>query len=598
MKLADVSVRRPVFAVMMSLALLVLGWFSYRQLGLDLMPKTDYPTVTVSAGLPGASAEEMETSVTKVIESAVNTINGIDELRCSSSQGSARCTISFSLERDIEAATQDVRDKVAGVQGQFPRDTDPPRITKIDPDSSPILTLIISAPRSRKEVSLIADRQIKQVLETVQDVGEVGFQGDRRREIQILLNPNRLNAYGLTTDQVKYGRRPPEHRGARRQLHGRADRHLDADDGPAPQRAGLQQDRPGLPGGLRRPPRGRGARDRRHRGDPERDDARRRVGRVAHHPQAVGHEHGDGRRPGDGAARALVQAGLPSDIKVKAIRDQSRFIRKSFDEIQHHLILGGLLASLVVFLFIRNLRVTFIAALAIPISIVGTFTVMRALDFTLNNMTMLALSLATGIVIDDAIVVLENIFRYVEEKGASPKEAAIKATGEIGLAVMATTLSLVVIFLPVAFMTGQVGRYFYSFGITSATAILLSMFVSFTLTPALCGWFLRSVGCAAGARAAVEAAGRVRVGGPPVRALLEWSMAHRRTMMAVAGGRRGVDGAALPLRRQGTGARRRPERVQRERAAAAGDELPAEPRIRQADRAGNPPGAGRHVRRR
>jgi HAE1 family hydrophobic/amphiphilic exporter-1 len=198
MKIAEVSVRRPVFAVMMSLALLVLGWFSYRQLGLDLMPKTDYPTVTVSAGLPGASAEEMETSVTKV-----NTINGIDELRCSSSQGSARCTISFSLERDIEAATQDVRDKVAGVQGQFPRDTDPPRITKIDPDSAPILTLVISAPRSRKEVSLIADRQIKQVLETVKDVGEVGFQGDRRREIQILLNPNRLNAYGLTTDQVR-----------------------------------------------------------------------------------------------------------------------------------------------------------------------------------------------------------------------------------------------------------------------------------------------------------------------------------------------------------------------------------------------------------
>src|SRR5437868_1863223 len=182
---------------------------------------------------------------------------------------------------------------------------------------------------------------------------------------------------------------------------------------------------------------------------------------------------------------------LPSDIRIQPIRDQSRFIRRSFEDIKLHLILGSILASLVVFLFMRNPKVTFIASLAIPISIIGTFAVMKAFGFSLNNMTMLALSLATGIVIDDAIVVLENIFRYVEEKGVTPREAAIAATSEIGLAVMATTLSLVVIFVPVAFMTGQVGRYFYSFGITSATAILLSMFVSFTLTPALCAWWLR-----------------------------------------------------------------------------------------------------------
>jgi HAE1 family hydrophobic/amphiphilic exporter-1 len=203
MKLADVSVRRPVFAVMMSAALLVMGWFSYRQLGLDLMPKTDYPTVTIGVSLSGASAEEVETSITKPIESAVNTINGIDELRCSSNQGNARCSVTFVLEREIEAATQDVRDKVAGIQGQFPRDTQPAVVTKIDPDSSPILTLVISGRRTPKEISLIADKQIKQVLETVQDVGEVSFRGNRQREIQVLLDPNRLNAYGLTTDQVK-----------------------------------------------------------------------------------------------------------------------------------------------------------------------------------------------------------------------------------------------------------------------------------------------------------------------------------------------------------------------------------------------------------
>ena len=200
MKLADVSVRRPVFAVMMSAALIVLGWFSYRDLGLDLMPRTDSPTVNVRAGLPGASAEEVETTITKPIEAAVNTINGIDELRCSSSQGNGNCTITFTLERDIEAATQDVRDKVATVR--FPRDTEPAVVSKIDPDAAPVLTLVVFSNRSPKEITQIADKQIKQVLETVQDVGEVQLMGDRRREIRILLDPNRLNAYGLTVDQV------------------------------------------------------------------------------------------------------------------------------------------------------------------------------------------------------------------------------------------------------------------------------------------------------------------------------------------------------------------------------------------------------------
>src|SRR6187549_3048866 len=197
MKLAEVSVKRPVFAVMMSAALVVLGWFSYRDLGLDLMPRTDSPTVNVRASLPGASAEEIETTITKPIEAAVNTINGIDELRCSSNQGNGSCTITFTLERDIEAATQDVRDKVATVR--FPRDTEPAVVSKIDPDAAPILTLVVFSKRSPKEITLIADTQIKQVLETVQDVGEVSFGfGDRRREIRVLLDPNRLNAYGLT----------------------------------------------------------------------------------------------------------------------------------------------------------------------------------------------------------------------------------------------------------------------------------------------------------------------------------------------------------------------------------------------------------------
>src|SRR4029453_12130531 len=237
-----------------------------------------------------------------------------------------------------------------------------------------------------------------------------------------------------------------------------------------------------------------------------------------------------------------IQAQLPQDIQISVGNDQSRFIRRSFEDIKLHLILGGLLASVVVFLFIRNLRVTFIAALAIPTSIIGTFTFMKMAGFTLNNMTMLALSLATGIVIDDAIVVLENIFRYVEEKGVTPKEAAADATQEIGLAVMATTLSLVVIFVPVAFMTGTIGRYFYSFGLTPAAAILLSLFLSFTLprvffsltrTPALCAIWLRKEDTKSD-HSNTKSSGWYAKMDAAYGHMLLWALHHRAVMMGIA----------------------------------------------------------------
>jgi HAE1 family hydrophobic/amphiphilic exporter-1 len=533
MMLSDVSVRRPVFAVMMSAALIVMGWFSVRQLGIDLMPKTDYPMVMVNVNLPGASAEEMETTITKPIESVVNTINGIDELRCSSSQSSARCTITFVLERDIEAATQDVRDKVATITRDFPRDTLPPTIQKMDPDAAPVLTIVVSGGRTAKEITEIADKQIKQVLETVQDVGEITFQGDRHREIQVLLNPDRMNAYGLTVAQVASA--------------------IDAQNAE-------------IPGGsftagpaditLRTMGRVRDVRDFDKIIVGYREGSVIKLEDVARTLDTIQEVRSQTKLDGQTAislsirkqsgtntvavvdrvlARlARIQETLPPDIKTKPIRDQSRFIRKSLEEIQLHLILGGFLAALVVFFFIRNLRVTLIAGLAIPTSIIGTFTVMKALGFTLNNMTMLALSLATGIVIDDAIVVLENIFRYIEEKGVSPREAAMKATSEIGLAVMATTLSLVVIFLPVAFMTGQVGRYFYSFGISSASAILISMFVSFTLTPALCANLLRSADAKANHRTQSKQRGFYAWLDRTYGSMLRWSLAHRGAMLGIA----------------------------------------------------------------
>ena len=410
MIISRVSVQRPVFAIMISAAIIVIGWFSYRQLGLDLMPKTDVPVVNVQVQLPGASAEEVETQLTKPLEEAVNTINGIDELRASSDPGRANLNISFLLERDIESATQDVRDKIGAAARYFPKDTLPPVITKADPDAAPVLTLVVSGSRTPKELTTIVDKQVKQILETVEDVGAITFIGDRHREIDLLLNADRLNASGLTVDQV---------------------------------REAVQRQDVEVPGGSFIS--GPAEIDLRTMGRIQNVDDFNRVilayrngsvvtfGDVGHVVDGVQEVRSAGRLDGVPAVSLLIQKQsgtntvdvvdrvlariesikrtLPADIRIQPIRDQSRFIRRSFEDIKLHLILGSLLASLVVFLFMWNPKVTFIAALAIPTSIVGTFAVMKAFGFTLNNMTMLSLSLATGIVIDDAIVVLENIVR-------------------------------------------------------------------------------------------------------------------------------------------------------------------------------------------
>jgi len=536
MMISDVSVKRPVFAIMMTAALLVLGGFSYRELGLDLMPKTDAPVVTVNVNLPGASAEEIETQITKRVEEAVNTISGIDELRASSDQGNSRVSITFFLERDIESATQDVRDKIATIVGQFPRDTKAPQIQKVDPDSAPILTFALYGPRAPKELTEIADKRIKQNLETLPDVGAISLNGERKREIQLLLNADRLNAYGLTVDQV---------------------------------RNAVQRQNVEVPGGnfitgpaevaLRTMGRISDVTDFNRIVLTYKDGAAITFADIGRVQDTVQEIRGATRLGVDGQAissislsvqkqsgtntvevidrvlsrRTQIQATLPPDLTINIGSDQSRFIRRSFEDIRLHLFLGSFLACCVVFLFIRNLRVTIIAALAVPTSIIGTFTFMKVFGFTLNNMTMLALSLATGIVIDDAIVVLENVFRFVEEKGLTPKEAAADATREIGLAVMATTLSLVVIFVPVAFMTGQIGRYFYSFGITSAAAILLSMFVSFTLTPALCAWWLKKEDVKSD-HSTTKSSGFYARMDKVYGAMLVWSMRHRLTMIGLA----------------------------------------------------------------
>jgi len=529
-KLADVSIRRPVFALMMSVALVTLGLFSYGSLGVDLMPRTEQPNVQVRVGLPGASAEEVETALTLPIETAVNSIEGIDELRGNSNQGNTNVNITFKLEKDMDVAVQDVRDKIGPITNQFGRDATAPVIQKSDPDSGSVLTIAIYGERDFKELSELVDENIKQILETTSGVAEVEFSGERRRQIQILLNADRLYAYGITVDQV---------------------------------RNAVQRQNVEIPGGtfisgpsqiaLRTLGRFSNVADFSRVILSQRNGSVVMLGDVARvvdtvrEPNSIARVDGKnsvalGIRKQTGtntvtvvndvlARLETIKETLPKDINIAIRQNQATFIERSIDDIQHHLIYGSLLASLVVFFFLRNVRSTLISALAIPVSLIGTFIVMKALGHTMNNMTLLALSLATGIVIDDAIVVLENIFRYVEEKGVTPRQAASEATAEIGTAVLATTLSLVVIFLPVVFITGQIGQYLLAFGIASATAILLSMFVSFTLTPALCAVWLRPQDAGGNHSKTRGLYARIDT---IYGHMLEWSLRHRFIMLMLA----------------------------------------------------------------
>jgi len=491
-KLAEICIRRPVFASMLILALVVVGAAGYLHLQVDRFPSVDLPTVRVSARLPGASPAEMESQVSQPIEEALNTIEGIQELRSVNGAGSAFIVVTFELSRDIDTAAQDVRDRVATVLRQLPEDMDQPTISKADTDQSPILTIALSGPRSQRELTEIADKIVKTHIERSLGVGEVNVIGGVERAINIWVDADHLAAYQIPITDV---------------------------------REAVQNQNANIPGGnvtgefreqtLRTMGRLTDSREFNDLAIATRNGSPIRVQDIGWAEDGTKEQRSISRLDGKPtvALEVLRQSGantvaviegvkarleelstqLPTDIRVEVTRDQSRYIYEALHEIQRHLILGSILACGVVLLFMRNWRATVIAAVAIPTSVIATFGMMKALNFTLNSVTMLALVLMVGIVIDDAIVVLENIFRFIEEKGMRPFEAARAATAEIGLAVMATTFSLVVIFVPVSFMSSIAGRFLYQFGLTAAVAVLVSLVVSFTLTPMMSARLLKPV---------------------------------------------------------------------------------------------------------
>jgi HAE1 family hydrophobic/amphiphilic exporter-1 len=528
--LAEISVRRPVFASVLVLSLVVVGVFSYFNLGVDLFPKVDFPIITVTTRQAGAAPEEIETEITDRIERSVNTIAGIDELRSVSTEGVSQVFIQFQLEKSVDVAAQEVRDKVNQVLPDLPIDVELPVVEKLDPDAAPVLYVALFADRPIREISEFADKALRREIESLPGVGQVTLVGSRLRQVNLWLDPARLRAYNLTAAEVTQ----------------------------AVANQNLQ-----LPGGNL----GQGAREitvrMRGRVNSVRDfeglvvatrgSAQVTLGQVGavedgtEEAETAGNVDGKSavilairRQSGTNTVAvvkevldrlAALKARLPGGYSMEVVRDQSEYIKNSVRTVQEHLVVGAFLAALVVLFFLRNWRSTIIAAIAIPASIVSTFALMWAMGFTLNVLTLLALTLAVGIVIDDAIVVLENIYRHMEEKGLPPFEAAIEGTREIGLAVLATTLSLVAVFIPVAFMGGIVGRFMYSFGLTMAFSILVSLLVAYTVTPMLTSRWL-AVDTASGHASKDSRFFRLLDRG--YEQALRWAMAHRWVIVTVS----------------------------------------------------------------
>ena len=484
MFLSNLSIKQPVFATMMMLALAVLGIASYQQLKVDQFPNVDFPVVSVTTRYTGASPETMERDVTRKIEESVNTLQGAKHIESVSQEGLSNIVVTFNLEVPSQTAAQDIRGKISSIRGDLPVEIDEPVVLRMDTASSPIISVAVDAQgMSPLAASDLADKVVKRRLETVSGVGAVNLVGEAERETQVVVDRSRLEAYNLTLTDVIAALR---------------NENVDAPAGSAKR---------------------------------ERTEALVRVGARGKTAEQIGaiplkqlgnttlYIH-DVAQVIDGAKEAKnlaffnerpalaldilkqsgantvavaddvktvvkkLQAEMPPGVTLRIIRDDSRFIRESIDDVNTTMLIGGVLTVFIVFVFLNSWRSTVITGLTLPISVVSAFIAMRLFNFTLNVLTLMGLSLAIGLLIDDAIVVRENIVRHLQ-RGKNHFDAARDGTAEIGLAVLATTLTIIAVFIPVAFMGGMVGRFFYEFGITVAAAVLVSLFVSFTLDPML-----------------------------------------------------------------------------------------------------------------
>ncbi len=531
MKLADVSIRRPVTTTMVILAIVTYGAIAYNRLGLDLFPNIDFPIVTVTTVYRGADPESIETKVSRRIEDAVNQVGMIKMVRSSSLQNVSVVVVQFELGKDIDVAAQEVRDKITAIQRDLPADIEPPLVQKVDLGAAPVLTLAVSGDAGVGEADLyrFADETVRKQVQMLEGVGNVEIVGGRERTIWVYLDPERLLAHHLSPEDVARAlgaqnievpagnARPPgqevavKTRGLVRSVAELRDLPLTTLEGAVIRLRDVASVEDGL----------EEQRSASHLGD------RPTLALVVtKQPGTNTVEVAERVRASLPILRSLAPAGVTIEVPV----DNARFIENSVHEALLDLEIGAVLAVLIIGVFLRNLRMTLIAAVAIPTSVIGTFAAIKMLGFTLNYLTLLGLSLSVGLLVDDAIVVLENIFRHFEGHG-DRRRAAHEATAEIGLAVLATTFSLVAVFFPIATTGGMVGRFLKEFGITVSVAVLISLFVSFTLTPMLSARVLKEPARNLFTRGVEAALAWLDRG---YGAVVGWALSHRAVVLGVA----------------------------------------------------------------
>ncbi|WP_449241172.1 efflux RND transporter permease subunit [Desulfoscipio gibsoniae] len=490
MILADVSIKRPVFTVVIMIMFLVLGIFCYTYLPINENPQVEFPYVTVTVTQAGASPEQLETNVTKKVEEAVGQISGVNHISSTMSEGFSNTIIEFTLDKSSDVAAQEVRDKIAAIRGELPQDINDPVIAKLDVFASSILSIAVTGTEEIKDLSEFVDDKMVKSLYQVKGVGAVNIHGNTKREIQIKLDQNKMASYGLMVGEVvgnfqngnlegTGGRVSNENNEISLQLDGSVKKAEDFNNILVAERNGVDirvQDIAEVIDGVQ-----------------EVDSLSRYQGKPAIGIDIVKQSGANTVEVADEVKRTLsdINASLPAGINVNLVRDNSEQIRDSVNGVQKNLLEGCILAILIVFFFLHDWKSTLISAVSLTISIISAFIAMKVMNFSLNHMSLMALTLSIGLLIDDAIIVVENIVRHIR-LGKPPLLAAKEATSEIGPAVLATTLAVVAVFLPTAMVSGLVGRYFIEFGLTVAFSMLFSLFISFTLVPMMVSKLLKT----------------------------------------------------------------------------------------------------------
>lgn len=492
MFLTKISLKRPVLAIVIIIAMLAVGIVSFGSLSVNQYPDVDTPTINVAVVESNTSPDQIEANITKKVEDAVGEISGVKHITSSVSEGLSNTTIEFELEKSSDQAVQEVRDKVSGIRGDLPRDINEPIITKYDANAAPILSLAVTGNMSNKELSRLVDDSISKQLNTVKGVGAVNVYGDQEREIHIKIDKQKMNAFNLsTTELVNSLGSDNINQSSGKLSNGTTEIGIKTDAAVkslddfkniiVAKRNGSEiklGDVAEIEDGIK-----------------DKDSLSYYNGKETIGIDVVKQSGSNTVDVADAVKKevAVLKASVPQGVNIDIVSDGSTSIRDSANDVEKTLVEGCILAVVIVFVFLKDLRSTGISAVALPISIITTFAVMKVLNFSINMMTLMGLSLAVGLLIDDAIVVIENVVRHLM-MGKSPLQAAKDGTDEIGLAVIATSLSIAAVFIPFALTTGMVGRFAKQFGLTVAASVMISLFVSFTLVPLMSSKYLKGEG--------------------------------------------------------------------------------------------------------